>query len=674
MTSETSGDANEEEKIQAMFQQSSEFWEKTQELMAAAPFRRYNQGRPHGHWIQNCPTNGDKSFDHMKVRRTTGIPKSFLQKVEQVPAGKGVLVTQDGNLVIAQANDAAWQKFHAKQKAYVTSNEVLEETAPIPEELKCHMCSGLLKEASMTPCCKASYCDECIRNALITPQQEYHFKCPSCGAHLVPDNLLPDKRSRAAVEEHLREWARRLNEIAIAKNASDVEGAEKEKEIIDSIDRTQTDEDKDITEQKIELEDKDVATPAKSEISEQQVQSEQSDQASQPSSQQSQIQRQTQNKEKSSQAQSHSQQAQQQQQSGNKQFSGNNTGSGFNQFGYYDDYNGFGFDQGQGYWYDDSGYPVAMNMLNNPYHDPSNYFDSTAFYPPEPFIHPQFVTPFRPIYDEYWDGPMPPPGAFRGSFPARGMAGRGRARGRGGFFDRGFGAGRGGNASGGMGGSGAGIEGRRSASPMGRSSPHDNDSKYDKERIQDDFHRSQRRNPSFSHGSNDKDSVRDRASPTPVSERSRRDRESRRGDSSDEEDNDNVSIRSGHSSRRSLQNDASNITTSPLSTSHDISAPQSPTKSHRSRDRHHRRHHRHRSHRDESRKSTRDSNKEGGSRHRSRSEHRDDKDRHDRERSSSHRRRHHSSRKSSGASGEDTRRQKFQENKVLNESKVVKTK
>jgi hypothetical protein len=35
MTSESSGDANEEEKIQAMFQQSSEFWEKTQEQMAA---------------------------------------------------------------------------------------------------------------------------------------------------------------------------------------------------------------------------------------------------------------------------------------------------------------------------------------------------------------------------------------------------------------------------------------------------------------------------------------------------------------------------------------------------------------------------------------------------------------------------------------------------------------
>jgi len=98
-----------------------------------------------------------------------------------------------------------------------------------------------------------------IRNALITPQQEYHFKCPNCGAHLVPDNLLPDKQSRAAVEEHLREWARSRNEMAIAKNAIDLEAAEKEKEMIDNIDRTQTDEDKDITEHKIELEEKDVS-------------------------------------------------------------------------------------------------------------------------------------------------------------------------------------------------------------------------------------------------------------------------------------------------------------------------------------------------------------------------------------------------------------------------------
>ncbi|CAG8574361.1 7063_t:CDS:2, partial [Racocetra persica] len=175
-TQQTDEHQTEDDKIQAMFAQSKEFWEITQEQMASP-----NQVRPSvkppvqktlppnyvcyrcgqkGHWIQACPTNGDRSFDHMKVRKTTGIPRSFLQKVEQVPPGKGVLVTQDGNLVIAQANEAAWQKFHARQKSYVTSNEVLEDTLPIPAELQCMLCSRLLKEAVITPCCRASFCDE----------------------------------------------------------------------------------------------------------------------------------------------------------------------------------------------------------------------------------------------------------------------------------------------------------------------------------------------------------------------------------------------------------------------------------------------------------------------------------------------------------------------------------
>ena len=33
-----------------------------------------------GHFINNCPTNGDPSFD--KVKKSTGIPKIFLKPVE----------------------------------------------------------------------------------------------------------------------------------------------------------------------------------------------------------------------------------------------------------------------------------------------------------------------------------------------------------------------------------------------------------------------------------------------------------------------------------------------------------------------------------------------------------------------------------------------------------------
>ena len=54
-----------------------------------------------GHWIQDCPTNKDKEWDNKpRLKRTTGIPRSFLKTVEQ--AGDGVMITPEGRLVVAQ--------------------------------------------------------------------------------------------------------------------------------------------------------------------------------------------------------------------------------------------------------------------------------------------------------------------------------------------------------------------------------------------------------------------------------------------------------------------------------------------------------------------------------------------------------------------------------------------
>lgn len=59
-----------------------------------------------GHWIQDCPTNDDREFDNRpRVKRTTGIPRSFLKAVdisaEGAPA-KGVMVTPEGGFVVAE--------------------------------------------------------------------------------------------------------------------------------------------------------------------------------------------------------------------------------------------------------------------------------------------------------------------------------------------------------------------------------------------------------------------------------------------------------------------------------------------------------------------------------------------------------------------------------------------
>ena len=59
-----------------------------------------------GHWIQDCPTNSDREFDNKpRIKRTTGIPRSFLKTVDNPdngPGRAGVMVTPEGGYVVAQ--------------------------------------------------------------------------------------------------------------------------------------------------------------------------------------------------------------------------------------------------------------------------------------------------------------------------------------------------------------------------------------------------------------------------------------------------------------------------------------------------------------------------------------------------------------------------------------------
>jgi protein MPE1 len=59
-----------------------------------------------GHWIQDCPTNADRAWDDRpRIKRTTGIPKSFLTTVEGPGTDNtaaGMMVTAEGGFVIAK--------------------------------------------------------------------------------------------------------------------------------------------------------------------------------------------------------------------------------------------------------------------------------------------------------------------------------------------------------------------------------------------------------------------------------------------------------------------------------------------------------------------------------------------------------------------------------------------
>ncbi|KAF8945889.1 E3 ubiquitin-protein ligase rbbp6 [Haplosporangium gracile] len=252
----------EDEKMKFVFEQQTSHWGKTQEGMANAQFRPlskfqgatrnqpqngpratgeagsgagssnsgayprqpmdqqqrpppntyvcYRCGKKGEHWIQFCPTNNDKSFEPIGIKKTTGIPRSFLKTVKSdtLQSKKGVMVTQDGNLVVATTNDYEWKKFHEKSKGTLTSDEAYN-TAPIPDDMKCSICHLLLKNAVKAPCCSTNFCDECIRNYLVHPPKgEDPFKCQSCHQYLVPDQLIPNVDLRLRVEHHLRDWAK----------------------------------------------------------------------------------------------------------------------------------------------------------------------------------------------------------------------------------------------------------------------------------------------------------------------------------------------------------------------------------------------------------------------------------------------------------------------------------
>ncbi|KAL0088194.1 DWNN domain-containing protein [Phycomyces blakesleeanus] len=255
-------DDSEEARIQAMFKQTTDQWGQEQERLAEQTYIPYNARGPggawprgrgghhgtgsgggtpreggdkdqqrlppqtyvcyrcgqKGHYINQCPTNGDKEYDkHPRIKRTTGIPRSFLKVIEEpkdaVKSGTGgLMVTPKGDIVVAQADSSTWDKHVAKSAATVnlgsaTAGDLLEwyDSISVPPHLQCPICQGLLREATITPCCGASFCDECIRGYML----ENDFQCQDC-KQPIPyglDGLISNKDVQEWVENYVRAYA-----------------------------------------------------------------------------------------------------------------------------------------------------------------------------------------------------------------------------------------------------------------------------------------------------------------------------------------------------------------------------------------------------------------------------------------------------------------------------------
>ena len=170
-----------------------------------------------GHWIQLCPTNDNPEYDNRpRVKRTTGIPRSFLKTVdkatalgqnadgEDAKAPSGIMVNADGEFVIAEPDKASWEQFQAKAKANPAAQKAsAEEDKEVRERgLECPVDKKMFIEPMKTPCCETTYCNDCITNALI----ESDFVCPGCKSEgVLIDDLKADEEAVEKIKAYLAE-------------------------------------------------------------------------------------------------------------------------------------------------------------------------------------------------------------------------------------------------------------------------------------------------------------------------------------------------------------------------------------------------------------------------------------------------------------------------------------
>ncbi|CAL3967373.1 hypothetical protein PZA11_003694 [Diplocarpon coronariae] len=224
----------EDERMNAMFQAQSEQWndqlqemgkqtkvyhsnnhKKTSDNEPPPGYVCYRCGEK-GHWIKECPTNDDPNFENKpRIKRTTGIPRSFLKTVDKPTAMNGdgtedskpptgIMVNAEGQFVIAEPDKASWEQFQAKTKSSAAAQKAaaLGDKELQDRGLECSIDKRIFIDPMKTPCCEKTFCNECITNALI----ESDLNCPGCQTDgVLIDDLKPDDETSAKIKVYLDE-------------------------------------------------------------------------------------------------------------------------------------------------------------------------------------------------------------------------------------------------------------------------------------------------------------------------------------------------------------------------------------------------------------------------------------------------------------------------------------
>lgn len=258
---------SEEDRIKLMFENQLNVWEQTQDELATHKLiytkpgiaTKQEDAPPPGyicyrcgkkdHWIKNCPTNTDPTFEGKKILRTTGIPKLYLKTISKLELeqnmangvltnengdmvdkdGNAILVTDEGNYAIALADSKTWTSYQEKQQnaALKAQQEfeqkllevmVAENKLQFMDPLAPQGTRRILKPPLVTtPCCTSmtslkkltnfSYNRDEVESLLI----DNDFHCPNCGKEDVfIDSLVPNEELEKELKEYTEEKVKEL--------------------------------------------------------------------------------------------------------------------------------------------------------------------------------------------------------------------------------------------------------------------------------------------------------------------------------------------------------------------------------------------------------------------------------------------------------------------------------
>ncbi|XP_053911831.1 E3 ubiquitin-protein ligase RBBP6-like [Cuculus canorus] len=127
-------DVPEADKIKAMMIQSSQDYDPINYVKTPpSPYTWLRDGKP-GHYVRNGPDNGGRHFGSVpRIRKCTGIPKSFLKEVED-PNTKGAMLANTGKYVIPILNAEVYAREKKKKPPLLAVEPSSSSSDPVPEE------------------------------------------------------------------------------------------------------------------------------------------------------------------------------------------------------------------------------------------------------------------------------------------------------------------------------------------------------------------------------------------------------------------------------------------------------------------------------------------------------------------------------------------------------------